>query len=65
MKHQCSLCGNNCEIVSMNCFGFKYLCHDCNTVILIRYNPGIYTFEWVENEMIGIINRMKLSFADI
>ena len=63
MNHKCSLCGNPSKVESENCFGFRYLCRDCNTFIWIRYNPGIYTLQEATEKVNNVLINMKHEFS--
>ena len=64
MKKKCSLCGNYEDIVAENNFGFRYLCRDCCTLIYIRYNPKLYTFDEAKKLTNDILCRMKKQFVE-
>jgi len=59
---QCSLCYEIKELAAENKFGFRYLCGNCMTLIYIRYNPCIYTFEEANKKVNEILNKMKKRF---
>ena len=61
---KCNLCGYVQKIDAENCFGFRYLCEDCTSFIMIRYNPGIYSFDEAQARVIDILNNMKKQFKN-